>query len=205
MPIRPSERCMPILAEPLDAFLAPEELESIRLMRDEFHVDVTRTYQFWEATVARITTGALTRHKCQWDIELDHLGALICIEVKFSQEFECRFRTGVRRVFKFALPKGGGQEKPGDVTVLIGIDDRNHVHAWAVPSALLPQSASITLTSPNARLGRSSRSQVDHWRCPPTQLLPEVLRAWRCHLAYDASHHRATAARTRAARRAAAT
>ena len=27
----------------------------------------------------------------------------------------------------------------------------------------------------------------------------------RCHLAYDASHHRATAARTRAARRAAAT
>lgn len=174
-----------MLAEPLTAFLSSEELTAVRLIRDQFQVDVTRTYQFWEAAVARITTGIQTTHGCPWDVELDHLGTPIRIEVKFSQEFPCRFRTGTRQVFKFAAPKGEGREKPSDVTVLLGIDAEDNVHAWAVPSGTLPQSTSITLTSPRTRLGGTSRSPVDVWRCPPTQLLPEILRAWRRHLDTD--------------------
>lgn len=188
-----------MLSEPLAAFLTPEEIAAARLMRDQFRVDVTRTFQFWEAAVARITTGALTSQGCPWDIELDYFGAPLRIEVKFSQEFECRFRAGSRHVLKFASPKGDGAEKASHVTVLLGIDELDDVHAWAIPSASLPQSASITLTSPRVRKGGTSRSPVDVWRCPPTQLLPEVLRAWRCHLHYDRDHHRETAAATRRA------
>ncbi|MYT26092.1 hypothetical protein GTW69_38480 [Streptomyces sp. SID7760] len=188
-----------MLSEPLAAFLTPEEIAAVRLMRDQFGVDVTRTFQFWEAAVARITTGAVTSQGCPWDIELDYFGTRLRIEVKFSQEFECRFQAGTRHVLKFASPKGDGAEKASHVTVLLGIDQLDDVHAWAVPSASLPQSASITLTSPRVRRGGTSRSLVDVWRCPPTQLLPEVLRAWRCHLHYDREHHRQTAAVTRRA------
>jgi hypothetical protein len=188
-----------MLSESLAAFLGQNELGAARLIRDEFHVDVTRTYQFWEAAVARITTGGQTPHGCPWDVELDYFGKAIRIEVKFSQEFECTFRAGTRQVFKFAAPKGTGEEKPSHVTVLLGIDGQDDVHTWVIPSASLAQSASITLTSPRARRGGTSRSPVDAWRCPPTQLLPEVLRAWRCHLHYDRDHHAETRARTRQA------
>jgi hypothetical protein len=188
-----------MLSEPLAAFLTAEEISAAQLMRDQFAVDVTRTYQFWEAAVARITTGALTPQGCPWDVELDYFGSPVHIEVKFSQEFESRFQAGTRHVMKFASPKGDGAEKASHVTVLLGIDELDDVHAWAVPSASLAQSASITLTSPRVRRGGTSRSPVDVWRCPPTQLLPEVLRAWRCHLHYDRDHHRETAAATRRA------
>lgn len=188
-----------MFAESLDAFLDETELAAISLMREQFQVDVARTYQFWESAVSRIITGQMTPHGCPWDVELDYFGSPICIEVKFSQEFDCRFRAGVRPVFKFAAPRGEGREKASAVTVLVGIDSRDDVHTWVIPSAALPRVASITLTSPRARLGGSSRSAVDAWRCPPTQLLPEVLYAWRCHLHYDRDHHRETALATRRA------
>lgn len=117
---------------------------------------MTRTYQFLEAAVARITTGGQTSHGCPWDVELDHFGEAIQIEVKFSQEFECSFREGTRQVFKFAAPKGTGEEKPSHVTVLLGIDGQDDVHSWATPSASLAHSTSITHTFPRARQGGAS-------------------------------------------------
>lgn len=190
---------IPVLSESLAEFLSPDELDAAHLMRERFHVDVTRTYQFWEAAVVRITDGVPTSHKCPWDVEIDPEGIAIRVEVKFSQEFRCRFQTGVREVMKFADPKGSATEKASHVTILVGIDAVDAVHTWAIPSALLPQSRSITLTSPRVRLDGHARSRVDSWRCPPTQLLPETLRAWRCHLHYDRDHHAQTAAQTRLA------
>lgn len=168
------------LSERIGWFMGADEVAAARLLRDQLGVDVLRTYQFWEAVIARLTTGEITAHGCPWDVELDYFGESIRIEVKFSQEFECKFDSGVRHVMKFASPKGGGAEKSGHVTVLVAIDRLDDVHAWVIPSALLSKSTSITLTSPRCR-GAKSRSIVDFWRCPITQLLPEVLRAWRTH------------------------
>lgn len=168
------------LAEPLTAFLDAEEVQAARLICDRFGLDVTRTYQFHESAVARVTTGTLTSHTCPWDIDLDYIGEVIRVEVKFSQEFPCQFRAGTRPVFKWAAPKGERTEKASHVTVLLGIDPADQVHAWAVPSGRLRRSTSITVTSPRVRVGES-RSVIDVWRCPPTQLLPEILRAYRFH------------------------
>jgi hypothetical protein len=69
-----------MLSAPLTAFVDPAELFAARLMRERFHVDFVRTYQFWEAAVARIVTGSLTPHECPWDVELDYFGAPVRIE-----------------------------------------------------------------------------------------------------------------------------
>ena len=172
---------MLLLGEPLLAFLDHDELAAIALLRDRFGIDPTRTYQFWEAAVARITSGTVTVAGCPWDVELPYGDETILIEVKFSQEFACRFRTGVRRVLKFAAPAGTSKTraKPVHVTVLIGIDDTETIHTWAIPSGLLPRATSITLTTPRDRIGRQhGRSGLDRWYCPPTQLLPAVLDAF---------------------------
>lgn len=197
MPIRPENRDPDRLSEPLTDFLNAEEQHAASVMAMSFGVDVTRTYQFWESMVGRITSGTLTDHKCAWDIELPYIDDPIRIEVKYAQESWCRFNQGARPIFKFAAPKGLMTEKAADVIVLIGIDALEHVHTWAVPAREVRKCVSITLTSPRYRLGGESRSRgVDSFHCPPSQLLPEVLRSYR--------HHRETAAATRRAAIAAA-
>jgi hypothetical protein len=197
MPIRP-ENPAP-LSEPLGDFLDLNEQAALSLMADSFGVDVARSYQFWEAMVARITSGTLTEHKCPWDVELPYLDEPIRIEVKYAQETMCRFQTGTRAIFKFAAPKGMTTEKPVDVVVLVGIDGLDHVSTWVVPGAAIRQCASITMTSPRFRRGGASRSRgVDGFLCPPSQVLPEVLRSYRVHLHYDRDHHAETRAHTRA-------
>ncbi|MFE2407041.1 hypothetical protein ACFXDE_01720 [Kitasatospora sp. NPDC059408] len=194
-----------MLSEPISTLLGPEELAATNLMRQQFRVDVTRTYQFWEAAVARLTGGALTEHGCPWDVELPYLDRPVRIEVKYAQESWCTFRSGRRAIFKFAAPKGLGAEKAADVITLIGIDAEQRVHTWVVPARSVRKCASITLTSPRFRTGSSRARGIDEFRCPPTQTLPEVLRAYRdhvghkCHLHYDRDHHRQTAAATRRA------
>jgi hypothetical protein len=184
----------------LSDFLTTAEINA-RWVLKSFGVDVARTYQFWEHAVARLTTGTTTSHRCPWDIELPFADETVRIEVKFSDETLVQFSQGDRWVFKFATPTGTGAEpKQSHVTVLIGIDANDRVHTWIVPSAALAHApASITLTSPRARLGGPSRSDVEHFRSPLGQLLPEVLRAYRCHLRYDAEHHAETRAATRRA------
>lgn len=186
----------------VDEFLTSSEIDAIDLIREQFSVDVTRTYQFWEAAIARITTGSLTDHKCPWDIELPFVDGDIRIEVKFSQEFNCEFSEGARPIFKFAVPKGSHTEKPAHVVILIGIDAYGGIYCWVVPAGEIGKCASITLTSPRVRQARNrSRSFVNQYMCPLTQILPEVLRAYRCHLAYDGEHHAETRAKTYEARR----
>lgn len=181
----------------LSEFLSPAELEARKVLMG-FGVDVARTYQFWEHAVARFTTGTTTSHRCPWDVELPFGDETVLIEVKFAAEALVQFSQGERWIFKFAAPTGtGAQPKLSHVTVLIGIDIYDQVHTWIVPSAHLDHApTSITLTSPRARLGGTTRSSVDYFRSPLEQLLPEVLRAYRCHLAYDAEHHAETRAAT---------
>lgn len=199
MPIRPEMRDQRpagfnySLAEPLSAVLSADVLGAIAFVRAEMAVDISRTYQFWEAMVARITTGTLTSHKCPWDVELSQGPHRIRIEVKFAQETMCRFLNGPRPIFKFANPKGQKTEKTAHVVVLLGIGADDEVHCWAVPGRALRKCKSITFTSPRARLGASRSRGIDGYRCPLTQLLPEVLRSYRAHLAM-ASHTRAVKA-----------
>lgn len=196
MPIRPEMRDRypagrgHSLAEPLSELLDADELRAVDLVRDQMAVDVPRTYQFWEAMVARITTGTLTDHKCPWDVELNQGPHRIRIEVKFAQETSCRFRGGPRLIFKWANPKGQKTEKTAHVVVLMGIDADDEIHCWVVPGRALRKSKSITLTSPRVRLGPNHSRSIDGYRCPATQILPEVLRAYRAHLRM-ASHTRA--------------
>lgn len=198
MPIRPENQWPDYLSEPIAEFLNAEELAAVSLMAQSFGVDVTRSFQFWEALVARLTSGILTSHKCAWDVELPYLDASIRIEVKYAQETWCHFSSGNRPIFKFAAPKGLMTEKDVDVVVLIGIDALEHVSSWVVPGAAIQQCASITMTSPRFLQGAGSRSRgIDAFHCPPTQILPEVLRSYRAHLHYDRDHHRETAAATR--------
>jgi len=173
---------MPRLSEALDSVLGPEEMNALVLLRDGMGLDIARTHQFWESFVAVATSGRLTPRSCPWDVELDHYAEPIRIEVKFSQEFDCVFRNGTRPVLKFALPRGGGVAKPSDVTVFIGIDSADDVHCWVAPTTVIPQVASITMTSPRVRVGRS-RTGLDSWECPPSELLPAVLHTWRITLA----------------------
>ena len=196
MPIRPENRHRSLhnyLSEPLADFLTSEEQAAAALLTESFGANITRTYQFWEAMVGRITGGTLTAFKCPWDIELPYGERPIRIEVKYAQESWCRFRAGTRAIFKFSAPKGETTEKAVDVVVLIGIDALEHVHTWVAPASAVRKCRSITLTSPRYRLGGTSQARgIDEYRCPPTQTLPEVLRAYR-------DHHRETAARTRRA------
>lgn len=178
------------LAEPVSELLNTEEMRAIKLLRDEMAIDVLRTYQFWEAMVARLTTGTLTGHRCPWDVELNQGPHRIRIEVKFAQETSCRFSDGPRLIFKWANPKGQKTEKTAHVVTLLGIDANDEVHCWIVPGRALRKSRSVTLTSPRERLGPHHSRSIDGYRCPVTQLLPEVLRAYRAHLAM-ASHTRA--------------
>lgn len=186
------------LHEPLSAIVPADEYAAVILLRGRLGLDVARTHQFWEAIVATNVAGRQTARSCPWDVELDHYDGAIRIEVKFSQEFECTFREGTRPVFKWALPRGGGAPKPSHVTVFIGIDERDSVHCWVVPTAAVPQVASVTVTSPRARTG-STRSGLESWQTPPGGVLPAVLDSWRCHLSYDRDHHAATRAATLAA------
>lgn len=187
------------LAEPLSDLLTVDELAAIGLLQNQMGIDVTRTFQFWEALVATITSGTLTDHKCPWDVELWQGPCHIRIEVKFAQEILCRFADGPRQVFKFADPKGRGTEKTAHVVVLLGIDAANEVHCWVIPGRTVRYCKSITLTSPRVRLRASRSRSVDGHRCPVRQLLPEVLRAYRAHIG-DADEHKAQASRTRAAK-----
>lgn len=174
---------VPKWAEPLSSFLQAQELEAIRLLQRELDMDATKTFQFWESVVSRIVDGTTTDHRCRWDVELIQGDALIRIEVKFSQEFACRFNNGTRHVFKWAVPKGGRPtEKPSHVTTMIGVDNVDLIHMWVVPSAYIPQCKSITVTSPRDRTGGISKNNMDDWYCPPSQLLPEVLRSYRLHI-----------------------
>lgn len=190
-----------MLAESITSFVSASEMAAAETMRTGFGVDVTRTYQFWEAAVARLTGGSLTRASCPWDVELPYIGRPIRIEVKYAQESWCQFRTGRRAIFKFAAPKGMGAEKSADVIALIGLDELQDVHAWVLPARRVRKCASITLTSPRFRIGASRSRGVGDYYCPPTQVLPEVLRAYREHVHHDCHlhYHRETAARTRAA------
>lgn len=188
MPIRPENHHL--LSEPLTDFLDPEESAAVDLMRRSFRVDVTRTYQFWEAAVARLTGGSLTAHGCPWDVELPYFDRPIRIEVKYSQESWCQFQQGRRAIFKFAAPKGAGVEKAADVIVLVGIDGNEDVYTWVIPARKVRKCASITLTSPRFRVGASRSREIDSYRCPPTQTLPEVLRAYRRHIRHDCHAHR---------------
>jgi hypothetical protein len=185
-----------MLCEPLSSFMSQAEMDAIELLRTSFGIDVTQSFQFWEAAVARITAGNLTPHQCPWDVEIPYGRIDIRVEVKSSREFDCRFRSGTRPVFKFAQPKGDGAEKAADVIVLIGLDVAG-VHTWAVPANSVNKCSSITLTSPRLRRGQSRSRGIDQFLCPPTQLLPEIIRASRCHLHYDKEHHAETAYRTR--------
>lgn len=189
MPIRPENRArypadwtgMVALHEPLSVFLDADELRAVQVMRG-FGADPTRSFQFWESLVARILSGTTTPAGEPWDVALQLPdGGRVRVEVKFSTEFACRFSTGVRRVFKFATPQGVGvHAKPVDALILIGADDADDVHTWVVPAHALARPTSITLTNPKARSGAASRSfPLDEYRCPPSQVLPEVLRATR--------------------------
>lgn len=183
MPIRPENRHRSArLSEPLADFMSPEELAALMLMSSSFGVEVARSYQFHESLVGRITSGTLTNHKCPWDIELPYGDQPIRIEVKYAQESWCNFANGRRAIFKFAAPKGLTTPKDADVIVLVGLDSLDHLSTWAIPAAVVQQCTSITLTSPRFRKGGASKSRgVDAYRCPPSQLLPEVLRSYREH------------------------
>lgn len=188
--------------EPLAHLLTDEEREAILLMRMSFGVDVTRTYQFWEAMVARIVDGSMTAHRCGWDVEASYGLHVIRIEVKFSREFECRFNGAMRSVFKFANPRGTGVPKSAEVTVFLGLDAQDNVYSWVVPSRRLRVSTSITLTSPRVRQYKyEGRHGMDDYMCPPSQILPSVCNAWRDHLRLDAALHAQHARATRVRRR----
>jgi len=190
-----------MLHEPLTRFLSADELAAIEAVRRAFSVDIRRTYQFWEAVVARIVGGKLTAHKCGWDVEIEVEPAPLRIEVKYSAAFQCRFRSGTRQVFKFADPLGRGGQKAVDALVLIGADHESDLHAWVLPPQALNLARSITLTSPKERRGTSTREYpLDDFACPPSQILPEVLRAARDRTVYDREHHAQTAYATRRAR-----
>lgn len=191
------------LHEPLDDWLTAAELAAIDTMR-RFGADPLRDYRFWEALVCRIIDGRPTGHNVAWDVELDHpRGAPVRVEVKHSVEFACAFSNGTRRVFRFAKPRGkDGAAKDCDALVLIGADSDGDVHTWVVPPAALKQCHSVTLTSPKRRKWNSDRSYpIDEFLCPPSQLLPEVLRASRRNgRPYDHDHHRANSQATRRAK-----
>jgi hypothetical protein len=142
-----------LLAEQVADILAPDELTTIRLVREQFGIDIARTYQFWETAVVRLTTGTVTGHKCPWDVELEYINGPVRIEVKYAQETWCQFRTGRRAIFKFADPKGCGAEKGAHVVVLVGIDECSDAYAWVVPARVVRKCRSITLTSPRFRTG----------------------------------------------------
>lgn len=206
MAIRPENRKRyppdwPDLWEPLAGFLSADEARAIDTLRKTLGVDPTRSFQFFEALVARILDGRLTSHKCGWDVEIGEGDLVIRIEVKYAAESMCRFRNGPRPIFKFADPRGRGAPKDAHALVLLGIDSAGDLHAWVAPRAGVGQVPSITLTAPKHRTGTSTRAfPFDAFRCPPSQLLPEVLRAARDLTVYDAKHHAETAAATRRAR-----
>ncbi len=185
-----------MLSEPLTTFFSDEEINAMALLRRSMGVDITRTFQFWEALVARITSGSTTDHKCAWDVEI----ADVHVEVKSSTEFQCKFGTGSRPVFKFALPKGGAKEKSADVLVLIGMDGLGDINSWVIPANRVRHCKSITITSPRHRTGHGKG--FDDYYCPPSQMLPEILRSWRCHPRYVIKHHAETARATRRGRKA---
>jgi hypothetical protein len=188
-----------VLAEPLSAFTSDPEREALSVVTSSLGMDPTRSFQFWESMVARITGGRLTRANCPWDVEIPHGLRPIRVEVKYAQESWMRFATGPRPVLKFAAPKGASRQKAADVVVFVGIDGRQDVHTWVLPARVLRRSTSITLTSPRYRVRPGRAAAMDEHQCPPTQLLPEVLRAYRCHLHYDRGHHAETRAATRRA------
>lgn len=193
---------MMTLSEPIATLLGADEVHALRVMRQSFGVDVMKTFQFWEAMVARIVAGRLTAHKCGWDVEIDCEEAeAVRVEVKHSAEFMCRFRSGTRPVFKFANPKGLRSPKAAHAIVLLGIDSNSDLHAWVLPPHAIGLVASITLTSPSHLTGTATRTfPMDEFRCPPTQILPEVLRVSRDVTVYDRQHHNETAYHTRRAR-----
>lgn len=169
------------MTETLDQFLDSEELDALDLVRNRFGFDAVRAYQFWESAVARIVAGRTTSAGCPWDVEIDYFDAPpIRIEVKFSQEFTCQFAQGARQVYKFADPKGGGAAKDVDVIVFVGVDAADGVDVWVAPAASIGQVRSITMTVPRCRVG-FDRSKLAGREQPLSQLLPEVLRAYRRH------------------------
>lgn len=193
------------LHEPLDQWLTDAELAAIRTMR-QFGADPLRDFRFWEALVCRILDGRPTGHSVAWDVELDHpRGAPIRVEVKHSVEFDCAFSNGTRPVFRFAKPKGkDGPPKDCDAIVLIGCDGEGEgdMHTWVLPPRAIKQCHSVTLTSPKHRKWNSDRSYpTDEFLCPPSQMLPEVLRASRANgRPYDHQHHQQNAWATRRSR-----
>lgn len=174
----------PDLSEPLTYLLIADEMAATETLRAGLGIDPTRTFQFWESVVARLTGGDTTPAACPWDVTLPFAAdETIRIEVKYAQESSCAYSSGERLVFKWADLKGRRTEKPAEVIVLLGLDALDRVHAWVVPASKIRQVRSVTVTSPRTLVGAVGvHSAVAPYRCPPTQVLPEVLRAYREHL-----------------------
>lgn len=184
--------------EQINELLTIEEVQAISVVRESFGLDICKSFRFWERMIARIVDGHETSHKCSWDVEIHYGETVIKIEVKSSSEFICKFDTGSRPVFKFALPKGDKKQKEAEVIVLIGMDADDDVYAWVAAASEIRQSKSITLTSPSHRAIYAKRHySLDQYSCPPSQLLPEILNAWRRHYNYDHPMHMFNSARTR--------
>ena len=202
MPIKPETRPRYPggLFEPLASFISSSEFDAINTVR-RMGCDPTRDFRFWEAMVSRIVGGTMTPSQCPWDVEIDLPWSLIPlrVEVKSSSEFMCKFNNGTRPVFKFALPHGVGQQKkPCEGIVLIGLDAGLDMHTWVVPAGVIKAGCkSLTITSPKRRVQASGRGyDLDRFACPPSQLLPELLRT----LHYDRHHHAANSYATRKAK-----
>jgi hypothetical protein len=166
-------------------FMTPEELDAATLIRDQLGVDLVRTFQFWEAAVARMVGGRTTGHRCPWDVELDYPdGSTIRIEVKFAQTTNVKFAQGPRDIYKFADPRGRSTAKDADVLIFIGVNRDDSIDLWVAPCSVIPQSRSITITVPRARSGgaASVRSLLVSYAAPFDQLLVAVLNAYHVQL-----------------------
>ncbi|PIB80541.1 hypothetical protein CQY23_03100 [Mycobacterium celatum] len=115
----------------------------------------------------------------------------IRVEVKFAAECIMRFGQGARQVFRFVSLRGSSRSNASTVVVLIGLDRRDLIHAWVIPTAVIGDTDACTLNNPDRAVG-DSRSRFSPYRVPFDQLLPEILSAHR-------EHHAQTAQRTRTA------
>jgi hypothetical protein len=162
-PIRPEVGRGYPAGEHLHALLTPERgaaIEALRPLRDP-----ARDPLLWEALVAERLGGTLTPPGCPYDVDLGHL----TVEVKLSHELAMRFRSGPRRVFRWA-----GLRDAADVSVVIGLDAGRRVHTWAIPRDALRATRTLTTVVPGARRG-AKRSPLAGYAVPALDLLDGVL------------------------------
>lgn len=204
MPIKPENRDRYAVhhAVHIDQILNSDQATATHTLRQSLGFDVLTQPLFWECWVAQQLGGNLTAHSSQHDVEIIGFGRQYFAEVKYSRAFECSFSNGVRRVFKWARPRGYAGKATANACILIGLDVDGLVFAWVVPiSEISPRCTSITVTSPSERKQAThNRALWERFLIPTDQILPAFLRC--CHLVYDAEHHAETARQTRRARRA---